>query len=199
MVRPGVRITGGVYRSRRLLAPPGNATRPTSDRVREALFSILAAEGDISGALVLDLYAGTGALALEALSRGAAHATLVERDRSALGAIARNIEALGVGASARVVASPVERALRTLAGSPPFDFVFADPPYALVASGETSRALERAVTARLIAPKTRVVLEHASADAPPQIGALVLDVSRRYGDTTLSLYRLLKSGGGGLP
>src|SRR5437899_4832041 len=106
-----MRITGGEHRSRGLVAPRGHATRPTSDRVREALFAILGAMQpmqSIEGARVLDLYAGTGALALEALSRGASCAVMVERGREALDAIRANVAALGVAAVARVVAAPVE-------------------------------------------------------------------------------------------
>jgi 16S rRNA (guanine966-N2)-methyltransferase len=117
-----MRVVAGEYRGRRLQAPRGTSVRPTSDRVREALFSIL---GDIEGLRVLDLFAGSGALAIEALSRGAASATLVENDRAALDAIRANLAPLE-GANAEIVRAD---ALAWLGGRRgPFDLVFADPP-----------------------------------------------------------------------
>jgi len=185
-----MRITGGIHRSRILRAPKGDRTRPTSDRVREALFAILCARRSLEGARVLDLYAGTGALALEALSRGAAEATLIESARSALDAIGANVAALGVGARVRIVASPVERAGKAMAERAPFDVVLADPPYALVPTGECARALG-VLGVRgggLLADSATLVLEHRSTDEPPRLAAFVLIDSRRYGDTALSLY-----------
>jgi len=181
-----MRITGGVHRSRSLKAPRGSSTRPTSDRVREALFAILASAGAIDGARVLDLYAGTGALGLEALSRGAAHATLVERGREALAAIRANVEALREERRTRVLAMPVSRATTALGGDR-FDLVFADPPYADVAKGTTRDELAPIVEAHL-APDARVVVEHASADGPPAIDGLATLETRRYGDTSLTFY-----------
>jgi 16S rRNA (guanine966-N2)-methyltransferase len=185
-----MRITGGAHRSRSLVAPRGQATRPTSDRVREALFAILGAASPIEGARVLDLYAGTGALALEALSRGASCAVLVERAKDALEAIRANVSALGVSAAARVVASPVERAARVIekGSEAPFDLVFADPPYADVASGAATRAIASIVAAGLVASGARVVLEHGKNDDAPAIAGLVHEDTRRYGDTSLSFY-----------
>jgi 16S rRNA (guanine966-N2)-methyltransferase len=189
-----MRITGGTHRSRTVVAPHGQSTRPTSDRVREALFSILGASfGELEGARVLDLFAGSGALAFEALSRGAAHATLVEKDRSALRAIRENAAALGMSPRVRVVAEPVERACQAgLAGlaSPArdlgaFDVVFADPPYAVV--DETARLLG-GVAESLLAAEGVLVLEHSSKTAPPAIATLSLRDGRRYGDTALSFY-----------
>jgi 16S rRNA (guanine966-N2)-methyltransferase len=181
-----MRIIAGALGGRRLTAPRGNATRPTSDRVREALFSIL---GDISDARVLDLYAGTGALALEALSRGARDAVLVDNARPALESARENIEALSLGARVRVIAATVESALGTLertTDAPRFDLVFADPPYANL-EGAT-RAITRA-TRTLLGDDARVVLEHATRDAAPTIAGLTLDTTRAYGDTTVSIYR----------
>src|SRR3954468_19260619 len=118
-----MRIVAGRWRGRRLVAPPGRTTRPTSDRVREALFSIL---GPLDGERVLDLYAGSGAVGLEALSRGAAEATLVERDPAALRALRANVEALG--ADARVIAGDVAAFLRSAAQADGhYDLVFLDP------------------------------------------------------------------------
>jgi 16S rRNA (guanine966-N2)-methyltransferase len=157
--------------------------------VREALFSIL---GDVDGAEVLDLYAGTGALGIEALSRGASHATFVESARPALRSLRHNLEELDLVSRARVVATPVERAF----SAPPwpsaaFDLVLVDPPYAAV--GEALRAADfgnilsrgLAVAAR---PGCRVVVEHASADHAPEIPGLQIDDTRTYGDSALSFY-----------
>jgi 16S rRNA (guanine(966)-N(2))-methyltransferase RsmD len=177
-----MRITGGVHRSRTLRAPRGMATRPTTDRVREALFSILASRGAVEGARVLDLYAGTGALGLEALSRGAAEATFVESARDALDALRENVAALGLGSQARVIAGKVERASLD-AG--PYDLVLVDPPYAEVS--RSVPAVLEALVARL-APSATIVLEHGKKDAAPLIRGLELEDSRRYGDSVLSIY-----------
>jgi 16S rRNA (guanine966-N2)-methyltransferase len=172
-----MRITGGAFRSRALRAPRGQATRPTSDRVREALFGILSSAGALDGVRVLDLYAGTGALALEALSRGASDATLVEAAREALDAIRANVKSLAVEDRVRVVAGDVREAVRRLRG--PFDLVLADPPWTLVEEGEAPRAL---------AERGLVVLEHASRSPSPTIEQLAERSTRRYGDTSLTFY-----------
>ncbi|HEY2510757.1 MAG TPA: 16S rRNA (guanine(966)-N(2))-methyltransferase RsmD [Polyangiaceae bacterium] len=183
-----MRITGGELRSRALKAPKGHDTRPTSDRVREALFSILTARGGVlAGARVLDLYAGTGALGLEALSRGAAAAVFVERSREALAVLRANIASLGVGDRAVVVGAAVEKAEKVLRDSS-FGLVFADPPYADVKSGVATRALEAMVVPRL-EPAGLVVLEHASRDPAPPLARLALEESRTYGDTCVTFYR----------
>jgi 16S rRNA (guanine(966)-N(2))-methyltransferase RsmD len=183
-----MRITGGVHRSRALRAPAGESTRPTSDRVREALFGILAARRTLERIRVLDLYAGTGALALEALSRGAAWATLVERSRPALAAIEENVAALRMEAQVRVVAGVVERSMSSIAKDAPFDLVFADPPYALVTRGEAVRTLVPLVDGGVMASDALLVLEHAKDDASPAIRGLSLADSRRYGDTVIAFY-----------
>lgn len=162
-------------------------TRPTSDRVREALFSMLASDGllgEEDGPRVLDLYAGSGALAFEALSRGASAAVLVEQGREALAAIRENARALEAEALVRVLAGKVDRALEKLEG--PFGIVFADPPYADVRAAGFATIL--ATAARLVVHDGALVLEHASSDAAPEVAGLALDRSRRHGDTTISLY-----------
>jgi 16S rRNA (guanine966-N2)-methyltransferase len=152
--------------------------------VREALFSMLASDGLLDGGpRVLDLFAGTGALAFEALSRGAEEAVLVEHAREALAAIKDNTRALGAEKRVRVVASRVERAIEKMEG--PFGLVLVDPPYADVPT--LSAVLDAA--ARLIVPGGALVLEHASRDEAPAISALQLDRTRRHGDTALSIYR----------
>jgi 16S rRNA (guanine966-N2)-methyltransferase len=184
-----MRITGGIYRSRTLRAPHGSSTRPTSDRVREGLFGILSAAAAIEGRRVLDLYAGTGALALEALSRGASHAVLVESSRSALSALRANVTALGLDDRTRIVAAKVDQAARWLASDGPFDLVFADPPWALIDGGEVARALEGLVGVGALSPDALTILEHAARSTPPSIAGLVLNGTRRYGDTALAIYK----------
>jgi 16S rRNA (guanine966-N2)-methyltransferase len=199
-----MRITGGRYRSRTLEAPRGDATRPTSDRVREALFAILGSNGGLAGARVLDLYAGTGALAFEALSRGAAEAVLVEPARAALRVIQANARSLAVEALVKVVPTTVERAGTAVLAAGPFDLVFADPPYADITSGEAPRAIEALLRAPagLLTAEATLVLEHGKADTPPALAGLGALDTRRYGDTCLSFYALLPpaaeapSGGG---
>ncbi len=182
-----MRITGGEFRSRRLVAPRTTATRPTQDRVREALFSILTARGVFGGApaVVLDLYAGTGALGLEALSRGAARAVFVEKARDALEALSTNVKTLGVGAQVTLLRVPAERAVldpSRLGG--PFDLVFLDPPYADL---QAALALLPALVPQLSASGT-LVLEHSAADTPGEPPGLCLENTRTYGDTSLSIY-----------
>jgi 16S rRNA (guanine966-N2)-methyltransferase len=183
------RVIAGRLGGRTLVAPAGVATRPTSDRVREALFSIL---GDLHGAVVLDLFAGTGALGVEALSRGASHATFVENARPALRALGQNLENLGLGAESRVLSTSVERALSAMSwGADAFDVVFMDPPYREVREGTFDEALARAVEEGLvpsIRPGGRMVLEHAKTAVAPDVVGLTLDRTRVYGDTALSFY-----------
>ncbi len=183
-----MRITGGTLRSRALEAPRGTTTRPTSDRVREAIFSMLVSDGVFAdeGVLrVLDLYAGSGALAFEALSRGATSAVLVEHGRDAVATIQKNARALGLVSQVRVVTTKVERALAQLEG--PFELVVCDPPYAEVRTPAFGAVLEGA--ARVLAGGGVFLLEHASVDDPPATPGLVLDRSRKHGDTAVSVYR----------
>ena len=188
-----MRITGGRWRSRALEAPRGTATRPSSDRVREALFSMLVSDGLLGqepepgepAVRVLDLYSGTGALAFEALSRGASQAVLVEHGRDAVAAIRKNARALGAEAEILLFDTKVERALPKIDGG--FAVVFLDPPYADVRLPAFAGILEKA--GGLLLPGAALVLEHASTDEAPAVTGLELDRSRRYGDTTLSLYR----------
>jgi 16S rRNA (guanine(966)-N(2))-methyltransferase RsmD len=181
-----VRIVAGTARGRPLLAPKGRQIRPTSDRVRESLFNVLGQWMD--GLRVLDLYAGTGALALEALSRGAARAVLVDQDREAAGLCRQNAEALGFADRAEILALPVSRAAPLLAHrNEPFDLVFADPPYAARAVGDT---LEVVSAQGLLAPGGTLVVEHDRREtAPERHEALIRVDQRRFGDTLVSLYR----------
>jgi 16S rRNA (guanine966-N2)-methyltransferase len=157
--------------------------------VREALFGILEAAGGVRGARVLDLYAGTGALALEALSRGAARAILVESSREALAAARDNVASLGLGDLARVLAADVRDAVRRLEGEAPFDLVLADPPWALVDTGEALRVLADLARSPLLAADSLVVLEHSSRTPPPEVEGLSNQQARRYGDAALTFYK----------
>lgn len=179
-----MRIVAGSHGGRRLVAPPGDTTRPTSDRVREALFSML---GPLDGHEVLDLFAGSGALGLESLSRGARRAVLVERDRRALVALRTNVAALGFGDGRAVVrAGDAGRVARdAAAGAEAYDLVFLDPPYRLAAGfGATHGALLDA----LLAPGARVVSE--SDRRTPMELAVPLTQERRYGDTLIRIHTL---------
>jgi 16S rRNA (guanine966-N2)-methyltransferase len=143
------RIVAGAARGRRLRVPPGERTRPTSDRVREALFSsVESAVGSLAGRRVLDLYAGSGALGLEAVSRGAAHALLVESDARAVRVIRVNVAAVGLP-GAEIVQSAVERLVADVPGEP-YDVVLADPPYAL--PGDVVTAVLAGLTRGWLAP-----------------------------------------------
>jgi len=174
-----VRIVGGEARGRPLRAVPGRSTRPTSDRVRQSLFDVLGQRCD--GLRVLDLFAGTGALGLEALSRGAEAATLVDEDKDACAVALRNAESLGYAARCTVMREDVFRALARLPG--PYDLVFSDPPYAARASG---RILEALAKGPLLAGGGRAVLERDRREPLPEVPAgLRLVEERRYGDTVL--------------
>ncbi len=178
-----MRVIAGQLGGRKLVAPAGQTTRPTSDRVREALFSAL---GDVTGASVLDLFAGTGALGIEAVSRGAARVTFVENARHAITALKQNVHDLGLDDRAKLFAMTVERA--GVAGSGPFDLVFVDPPYAVLET--VPAAIARLMKAGCLSPGARVVVEHASRDAAPALEGLTPRPSRVYGDTSVTVYDL---------
>jgi 16S rRNA (guanine966-N2)-methyltransferase len=178
------RVIAGRYGGRVLKTPRGAVTRPTGARVRGALFNIL---GDLTDARVLDLYAGSGALALEALSRGAQRAVLVEHDRAALDSIRDNVEALGVGSRALVVAGTLPRALANATSAGPFDLVLCDPPWADL--GVACNVLKRMVSAGCLAEGARVVLEHSVKDESPEVSGLVARDRRAWGDTAISLFQ----------
>ena len=162
------RIIAGTAGGRRLAVPSGQGTRPTSDRAREGLFgTVTAICGTLHGARVLDLYAGSGAVGLEALSRGAADVLLIEADRRAIGVIRDNVAAVGLP-GARVLAGRVELVLaRGPGGEPPRDVVFADPPYAMP-DAEVSDVLTALLGAGWLAPGAVVAVERATRSGPPQ-------------------------------
>ena len=171
-----MRVVAGTFKGRRLTAPRGTRTRPTADRVREALFSML---GDVGGARVLDLYAGSGALGIEALSRGADSAVFVERDAQAVAAIERNLAAVGV--EANLVRQDVVRFLARADGA--FNLVFCDPPYDSAAglAGPLAEHLPA-----LCAEDARIVTE--SDKRNPLVLPFPLLVERAYGDTRIAIH-----------
>ena len=171
-----MRVVAGEFKGRRLVAPRGRRTRPTADRVREALFSML---GDVSGARVLDLYAGSGALGIEALSRGAESAVFVERDRAALAALARNLEA--TGAPGEVRRQDVARFLARQEGT--VDLVFCDPPYD---GAPAIAATLAAALPEILDEDARIVTE--SDKRNPLVLPLPLVVERSYGDTRIAIH-----------
>lgn len=174
-----MRVVAGSLKGRTLHPPRGRETRPTQDRVREALFSIL---GQVEGAWVLDLFAGSGALAIEALSRGAAAATLVDSSRQAIAAIRRNLDELEIAAEVRHQAADAFLA-RARREHRQYDLVFVDPPYSR-ASGLRERL--SAALSPILAPRARVVIE--SDSRAPLALDLALHFERRYGDTLIRIY-----------
>jgi 16S rRNA (guanine(966)-N(2))-methyltransferase RsmD len=194
-----MRIIGGSLGGRRLKAPPGSTTRPTSDRVREAIFNILGPPPP--HARVLDLFAGAGSLGLEALSRGAARAEFVDHSQAAARCVRQNARALGVDERCRVHCQDALALLRRWCESAPrrqpaaspgeplrFDWGFVDPPY----QGDlAARALEILGQGELIGPGAVVVVEHDRRHVPANTyGSLVRTDHRRYGDTEVSFYRI---------
>ena len=176
-----MRIIGGEAKGRRLKAPEGAGTRPTADRVRETIFNILGQH--FAGERVLDLYAGSGALALEAVSRGASAAVLVERDPKAFRVCQENVATLGFGTRTELVRGEVLAALSKLPGA--FDLVFIDPPYA----EGPAEALQLLGERGLVAPGGRVVAEHDNRDELAlAYGDLARIDVRRFGDTAVSFY-----------
>lgn len=176
------RIIGGIWGGRRIAVPAGRDTRPTSDRAREALFNTLAGLLDLHGAQVLDLYAGSGAVGLESLSRGAAGATLVERNASAAAVIAANIATLQ--ASAQLLTQPVRKVLADAHGAAPrgYDLVFADPPYPLPDS-EVDEMLTALCSGGWLAWRAVVVVERPGrGNGPSWPPALTAIADRRYGE-----------------
>jgi 16S rRNA (guanine966-N2)-methyltransferase len=179
------RVIAGEAGGRRLAVPDGRGTRPTSDRAREGLFAtIVSLTGSLDGARVLDLYAGSGAVGLEALSRGAEHVLLVESGARAARVIRDNVEAIGLP-GAKVVADRVERVLaRGPAPAEKYDLVFADPPYALPGD-EVSAMLQALETNGWLAPGALLIVERATRSGPVSWPAgLQPDRARRYGEAT---------------
>ena len=182
-----MRVTAGADRGRKLRAPRGATTRPTGAKVREAIFNIL---GPAPPHPVLDLFAGTGSLGIEALSRGAVAADFVERDPRALGILHRNLRELGFSGRSRVIGAGVLVALQRMAGAAEareFGWVFVDPPYE---SGELEPVLSMLAGGELLAEGAVIIVEHGRRLVPAEVfGTLVMTDRRFYGDTGVSFYR----------
>jgi 16S rRNA (guanine966-N2)-methyltransferase len=179
-----VKVIAGTHRGRQLKAPPGDATRPTGARVKEALFSIL---GDVTALRVLDLYAGSGALGIEALSRGASSAVFVESARPALACLRENLTKLGLDSVSTTLGRRVEDAAADLRRHGPFELILCDPPWKDVeAAAGVLQALARA---GLFADGARIALEHAAKQPPAATTSSLLRVfdERRWGDTAVTL------------
>lgn len=187
-----MRVVAGSARGRPLVAPPGDDVRPTTDRVREAVLNSLHSLGAVEGAVVLDLFAGSGALGVEALSRGAASATFVDRSPAALGAVRTNLERCGLAGRAHLVRAEAQQHLRRTAGSAtPPTLVFCDPPYAFDGWDDLLAALAPA------APGAVVLAESDREVAAPG-GAEVLRC-RRHGGTVVTTIRLPGAAQGDIP
>ncbi len=183
-----MRIVGGQLRGRQITAPSGRETRPSTDRLRESLFNILEHRGSgLQGVRVLDLFAGSGALGLEALSRGAQFALFVDTNAQARGAIRENIEALGLTGQTRLF----RRDAKDLGPIPanvgaPFDLVFMDPPYA---DTETDIVVDSVLSGGWAHKETLFVIERGTKELPLEKSALQLTDQRRYGDSHLFFYQ----------
>jgi 16S rRNA (guanine966-N2)-methyltransferase len=179
------RIIAGAYGGRRLTAPAGSSTRPTTDRVREAFFSAIDTMVDLVNARFVDLYAGSGAVGLEALSRGAAHSLLVEAEGRAARVIRDNIVTLRLGTTARLVTGKVAQVLAAGPTGGPYDVVFADPPYA-VADTEVTEVQRALLDYGWLAPDAVVVFERSTrAPSLTWVDGITSDRGKRYGETTL--------------
>jgi 16S rRNA (guanine(966)-N(2))-methyltransferase RsmD len=189
-----MRVIAGSARGRRLEAPRGHLVRPTADRVKEALFSILGSRVDLAGAVLLDLFAGSGALGIEALSRGAASVTFVEQDHAARRALQVNLERCRLAQRAQTVGRAVQVALARLAGEGArFDGVLMDPPYG---KGLADRTLGLLAASALVRPGGWVAAEHHVDDGLAEAyGDLRLTTAKRYGKTVVSLYLDTRSRG----
>ncbi len=175
------RIIGGKHRGRPLIAPDSEEVRPTSSKLREALFNIV--QTDIDGAHLLDLFAGSGAIGLEALSRGAAHVTFIEKRRASLDAIRKNCEKLGEMAHVTLIAKEALQALSSLEG--PFDLIYIDPPYAEGLAEPTLQEIDRLL---LLKKGGRLFVETDSFQEPP-LTHLTLCKKRVYGKSVLHEYQ----------
>ena len=185
----GLRITGGELKGRRIRVPSGPGLRPMMERVRLAMFSVLGHDL-LDGARILDLFSGTGAIGIEALSRGAGHADFVEANRIRARAIERSLQELSIDTAGRVYRMRVSRALSTLTG--PYDLVFADPPFSL---DDWDGLLEEISEGRVMTKDGTLVVEHPKkVELSERYGGIVKQQDRRYGDVVLSIYSERGSG-----
>ena len=185
-----MRIIAGSHRGRPIRAPSGTRTRPTADRVREALFSIL---GELDGFVVVDCYAGSGALGLEALSRGAARAVFVESGKEACEVISKNASGLGLTERCTLLRRELERCAASLTANGPFDLVLADPPWPIA---QSAGPLVAQLTRGLLAPGGRLVLGHPTKQPltlPPALGFELVQ-TRHWGDSAMSFYEPAAAG-----
>jgi 16S rRNA (guanine(966)-N(2))-methyltransferase RsmD len=196
-----MRIIAGTFRSRQLKSLKGLALRPTSDRLRESLFNVIAER--IPACRFLDVFAGTGAVGIEALSRGAAEAVFIENHPPAATLIQKNLDSLGIGGGTRILKLDARRALQLLAAkhtpaSPTFDVVFLDPPYA--AADEYRRVLTFLGAAPFLAPGALVIAEHRrTSELPEALGSLERVRVLRQGDASLSFFRVRPAVNPGTP
>jgi 16S rRNA (guanine(966)-N(2))-methyltransferase RsmD len=186
-----MRVIAGTYRSRILKSLKGLALRPTSDRLRETLFNVLGS--GIQGARFIDVFAGTGAVGIEALSRGAKHVSFIENHAPSAALIRKNLAALKVHSGVTVICADAIRGLETLeakvkAGDAPYDYIFIDPPYA--ATTDYSRVLQKVVVSNLLAYSGIVIVEHRKTfNLPESFDTLKRVRLLRQGDAALSFYR----------
>ena len=187
-----MRVIAGELRGSVIRTPAGGRVRPTYDRVRESLFSII--EPHLEGAVVLDLFAGSGGLGIESLSRGATGVTFVEVDPTVLRVVRENVARLGLAGRCRLIGADALAVLERAVPGGPFDIVFVDPPYA---SGLSSRALELLDASPALAEGALIVVERASADSPPdEAGRLDRFRTKVYGSTTVDFYEARAHGAG---
>ncbi|MCU0690953.1 MAG: 16S rRNA (guanine(966)-N(2))-methyltransferase RsmD [Polyangiaceae bacterium] len=186
-----MRVIGGQFGGRHLRAPPGRGTRPTTDRVRGALFNILGPS--VQGARALDLYAGSGALGIEALSRGAMLAVFVEKARIAADTVRANLATLHLHdpSVARVLQRSIEQSVPLIASLGPFDLCLVDPPFEAVREGTALRALADVVRGNVLHANALVVVEIPADQPDPYIEGLAPEAVRAYGDTRLVFLRQL--------
>ena len=181
-----MRIIGGDRRKKKLIPVPGLTTRPTSDRVKETLFNIIQAH--VRGSFVLDLFSGTGALGLEALSRGADHCLFIDHEKKALETCRKNIAACNYGEKSTVIQWDITRNLHCISRyTQTLDLIFLDPPYK---KGLADLALAHLVHMGAMSPDALVVVEHAAGDPPEPIQGLTLTETRKYGSTAISFLSL---------
>ncbi|MFN8598966.1 MAG: 16S rRNA (guanine(966)-N(2))-methyltransferase RsmD [Candidatus Binatia bacterium] len=181
-----MRVIAGTAKGRKLRVPAGLHVRPSGARLRESAFGILEHRGAIDGARVLDLFAGTGALGIEALSRGATSLVAVEQDRAVAKLLQSNVENAGFADRTRVVVQPAERAVAQLPDGESFDLVLVDPPYR---EGLAQPVLERLAERGLVTPDGLVLVEHARVESLAWPETWELELERRFGDSTITLLR----------
>jgi 16S rRNA (guanine966-N2)-methyltransferase len=181
-----MRVIAGTAKGRRLRVPAGLHVRPSGARLRESAFGILEHRGAIEGARVLDLFAGTGALGIEALSRGATSLVAVEQDRAVAKLLQSNVEHAGFAHRARVIVQPAERAVAQLPAGESFDLVLIDPPYR---QGLAQPVLELLAERALVTPDGLVLVERARVETLACAETWELELERRFGDSTITLLR----------